>query len=196
MNTNTNTSPSTFYNSKPMGEGGFKGWSAKHLGSKPTDDMLITAHKLGLRPGKQALAVSMALRPEGVSGSQIVMANGAPQLNRMRGLIAAGVVKRDMNAPANPQGQSVYKLELTPKGAKVIERTTALADKAALDGGTDKPAKVTKAKKAKVATPRKRKAKVIEAEQAPVTEQVAANDTAVTTEPLTPADVADTMTAP
>ncbi len=194
MNANTNTSPATFYNSKPMGEGGFKGWSTKHLGSKPTDDMLTTVHKLGLRPGKQALANAMALRPEGVSGSQIVMATGAPQLNRMRGLIAAGVVKRDMNAPANPQGQSVYKLDLTPKGTKVIERTTALADKAALDGGAaDKPAKVTKAKKTKAATPRKRKAKVTA--EPPVTEQVAANDTAVTTEAPTaePAVTTDTL---
>jgi hypothetical protein len=188
MNTNTNTSPATYYNSKPMGEGGFKGWSAKHLGSKPDDTMLNVAHRLGLRPGKQALAVSMALRPEGVSGSQIVMASGAPQLNRMRGLIAAGVVKRDMNTPANPQGQSVYKLTLTPKGEKVIERAAVLADKAALDTGEAKPVKA-KTKKA-AAAPRKRKAKVTVPEQAP------APEAPVSTEGLAPADVADTMTAP
>lgn len=155
----------------------FKGWQAKQLGSKPTDDMLATVHALGLRPGKQALANAMALRPEGVSGSQIVMATGAPQLNRMRGLIAAGVVKRDMGAPANVQGHTVYKLNLTPKGEKVIERATLAAEKAALDGGEAKPPK-GKAKKA--GTARKRKAKVVTAPEVPavapevVTEQAPA----------------------
>lgn len=187
---NTNTSPAAFYNSKPMGEGGFKGWSVKHLGNKPTDDMLNAVHQLGLRPGKQALANAMALRPEGVSGSQIVMATGAPQLNRMRGLIAAGVVKRDLNAPANPQGQAVYKINLTPKGDKVITAQAAKADKLALDGGTEKP---TKAKKAKGATKRPRKA--TKAEQAKVEAILNAGDAAQAAEQAPMNEQGDTAQA-
>lgn len=169
---NTANTASTFYNSVPVGAGGFKNWSTKHLGSKPTDEMLATVHALGLRPGKQALANAMALRPEGVSGAQIVMMAGAPQLNRMRGLIGAGVVKRDMNAPVNPQGQAVYKLNLTSKGETAIKRAADLAAKQALDtGDTAKPAK------AKVKAKAKRKPKV----KAPAVEQVAS-------EPQAPAD--------
>lgn len=174
-NANVTTTAATYYNSVPMGEGGFKGWSAKHLGSKPTDEMLATVHALGLRPGKQALANAMMLRPEGASGSQVVMATGAPQLNRMRGLVAAGVVKRDMNAPANPQGQSVYKLNLTPKGELAIKRAATLAEKAALDGGEVKAPKKAKVKKVEGSggTARKRKPVTAPAaEQAPVAPEV------------------------
>src|SRR5687767_5896170 len=96
-------------------------WATKQLGSKPDGAVVDKVHGLGLRPGKQALAVSMALRPEGVSGAQIVMACGAPQLNRMRGLIADGHVKRDMSAGSNEQGHTVYRLTLTHKGEARIK---------------------------------------------------------------------------
>lgn len=159
----TNSTPSAHYIATAFGDGGFKGWSTKHVGDKPSDDQLATMHGLGLRPGKQALACAMALRPEGVSGSQIVMVAGAPQLNRMRGLIAAGVVKRDNTAPRNAQGQSVYKLNLTPKGEAALKRAADKAAKTALTGDAPKPVKgkgkgkkVTKARKPrapKVTTP-------------------------------------------
>lgn len=129
----------------------FKAWQVKVLGSKPTPDMLATVHGLGLRAGKQALANAMALRPEGVSGAQIVMACGAPQLNRMRGLIGAGVVKRDMNVSKNAQGHTVYKLTLTPRGEAAIKRATDAAAKAALPV-TAKPAKPAKPKARKPRT--------------------------------------------
>lgn len=149
----------------------FKGWAVKQLGSKPSDEMLATVHGLGLRPGKQALANAMALRPEGVSGAQIVMACGAPQLNRMRGLIASGVVKRDNNTSRNDQGHTVYKLTLTPKGESAIKRASDAAAKAALTGDA-KPAKVKAKAKAKRPP---RKAKV----DAPaVAAETPANDTA------------------
>ena len=119
-----------------------KGWHEKQLGPRPTAELLSTVHALGLRPGKQALANAMALRTDGVTGAQIVMATGAPQLNRMKGLIAAGDFKRAMVAP-NEQGHTVYKVTLTPKGEARIKRATEAAAKAALSG--EKPA-VTKAK--------------------------------------------------
>lgn len=123
----------------------FKGWQAKALGSKPTPDMLAVVHGLGLRAGKQALANAMALRPEGVTGSQIVMATGAQQLNRMRGLIAGGVFKREMVA-ANEQGHTVYKMHLTAKGEAAIKRAAEAAAKAALDGDKPKAKKASKGK--------------------------------------------------
>jgi hypothetical protein len=130
----------------------FKGWQSKVLGSKPTDELLATVHGLGLRHGKQALANAMALRPEGVTGSQIVMATGAQQLNRMRGLIAAGVVKREAVA-ANEQGHTVYKITLTAKGSAAIKRAAEAAEKATLSQA-EKPVKA-KAKKARKAKPAK-----------------------------------------
>ena len=49
---------------------------AKAMGNKPTADMLTTAHYFG-RAGKQSLALAMAMRPEGVTAGQIIMACGA-----------------------------------------------------------------------------------------------------------------------
>lgn len=121
----------------------FKGWDAKSLGPKPTADMLHSIHGLKARPGKQALACAMALRDGGVTGAQIVMACGAPQLNKMRGFITDGLLKREPVSP-DAKGHTVYKLAVTAKGTKRIEATdkaaAALAEKQAGEAG-DKPAK-------------------------------------------------------
>ena len=134
--------------------GFFKAWQVKLLGPKPTEAMLDTIHKLGARPGKQALANAMALRDCGVTGSQIVIACGAPQLNKMRGFITDGLLKREAVPAAG--NHTVYKLTLTAKGAA---RTKAAEAKSA---NVAKPAKVK-------AAPKPRKPKVTEA-PAPVTE--------------------------
>lgn len=150
----------------------FKGWQVKALGPRPNDDLLAVAHGLGLRPGKQALANAMALREGGVSGSQIVMATGAQQLNRMRGLIAAGVVKREAVA-ANEQGHTVYKITLTAKGTAAIKRASEAADKATLAQAA-KPAKVSAKSKRKAERKAERKAavKAAEAQATPANEPV------------------------
>ena len=119
----------------------FKNWNGKALGPKPTAEMLASIHGLGARPGKQALAISMGLRDCGVTGSQIVIACGAPQLNKMRGFIADALLKRVPVAPSG-EGHTVYKLELTPKGNKRIEATKAklaAAEAAGKAEGGDKP---------------------------------------------------------
>jgi len=110
----------------------FKAWQGNLLGGKPGNDLLHTVHMLGLRPGKQALANAMALRPQGVTGSEIVIACGAPQLNRMRGLISDGLVKREPHAARN--GHTVYKTVLTPKGVKRVAAGDAKAATAAQAG--------------------------------------------------------------
>lgn len=130
----------------------FKGWDVKLLGPKPTAEMLQSIHGLSARPGKQALACAMGLREKGVTAGQIVIACGAPQLNKMRGFIEDALLKR-LPAPKTAAGHTVYKLELTAKGKLKVERT-AKADAAKAEQGkgveADKPAKAKgAAKKAK-----------------------------------------------
>lgn len=122
----------------------FKSWAgpkAKLLGAKPTEALLANAHGLGCRPGKQALAIAMAMREHGVTGGEIVIACGAPQLNKMRGLISDSYLKREA-APLR-DGHTVYKLAVTPKGLQRIKRTEAAVAKADEAGKADdsKPAK-------------------------------------------------------
>lgn len=123
----------------------FKNWQVKTLGPKPTAEMFEAVHGLGLRPGKQALANAMALRAEGVTNAQIIMACGNPQLNRMRGLIADKLVKR-VPTPQTNEGHTVYRLELTAKGNDRIARASKVAAQAEADGkgAADKPAKPAK----------------------------------------------------
>lgn len=114
----------------------FKKWDAKMVGPKPSAKDLDTIHRLGARPGKQALANAMALRPNGVTGSEIVIVCGAPQLNKMRGFITDGLLKREAVPPRG--SHTVYKLTVTAKG---LTRTKATEAK-------DKPkAKKQRAKK-------------------------------------------------
>lgn len=112
---NTETNAATHY--APL----FKNWQLKVLGPKPSADQLANVHGLGCRPGKQALAIAMSTRDCGVTGSQIVMACGAPQLNKMRGLIADALL-REMPAPLADNGHKVYRNEVTAKGKQRIER--------------------------------------------------------------------------
>lgn len=138
----------------------FKAWDSKRLGAKPTAEMLSTVHGLGARPGKQALAIAMGLRAVGVTGSQIVIACGAPQLNKLRGYVADALLKR-VATPPDALGHQVYKLELTPKGKKRCEATAkraADAEAAGKAADADKPAKAPKAKAGKKRTSKPAKA--------------------------------------
>lgn len=128
-------------------KGFFKNWS-KALGARPTVEQLATIHALGARPGKQALANAMMLRDGGATAAQIVMACGAPQLNKMRDLVARKLVTRDMNVAPSDAGHTVYKISLAAKGKTAIEKAAT----AAVEGTTDKakPARKRKAKPAKV----------------------------------------------
>jgi len=139
----------------------FKSWNVKALGPKPTAEMLASIHGLQARPGKQALACAMALRDCGVTAGQIVIACGAPQLNKMRGFITDALLKRLPVAPS-PEGHTVYKLELTAKGKQRVERTAKAAEAKVDAGKADAAEKPAKAKpvKAKAATKAARKAKV------------------------------------
>lgn len=127
----------------------FKSWNVKQLGPKPAAEMLAQIHSLGARPGKQALASAMALRDCGVTGAQIVIACGAPQLNKMRGFITDALLKREPVSPS-AEGHTVYKLVVTPKGLQRIKQTEARVAKAEAAGkaeAVEKPAKaVSKAK--------------------------------------------------
>jgi hypothetical protein len=139
----------------------FKQWDVKRLGARPTGEQLLNVHRLGLRPGKQALACAMSLRDTGVTNSQIVIACGAPQLNRMRGLVDDRLFHRE---PASPgvNNHMVYKNTLTQKARDRIERVAkreadaAIAEAAAVTDAS-KPAKATKVAGGKKATSKPRK---------------------------------------
>ena len=124
-----------------------KGWHDKQLGRKPTVAELNAIHALGARPGKQAIAAAMALRPCGVTGSQVVMTCGAPQLNKMRGFVADGLAKWVPTPPA-ANGHKVYRLELTAKGNG---RVKAAATNAAQGKPADKGGLVVERKPRKAA---------------------------------------------
>lgn len=128
----------------------FAEWQTKLLGRKPTAGELASIHKLGARAGKQALASAMALRECGVTGNQIIMACGAQQLNKMRGFITDGLVKREA-VPPSAAGHTVYKLTLTAKGtAKVAKADAVTVEKPAKAKAAPKAAKPRKARAAKV----------------------------------------------
>ncbi len=156
----------------------FKGWQAKQLGPKPTAEQLATVHNLKARPGKQALAIAMGLRDCGVTGSQIVIACGAPQLNKMRGFIEDALLKR-VAVPMAANGHQVYKLEVTAKGKQRIERTEKALAAAEAEGNTKAAEKAVsavkpkaKAKVAKVKKPTSKAAKAkVPANELTVTER-------------------------
>ena len=157
----------------------FKSWNVKALGPKPTAEMLASIHGLQARPGKQALACAMALRDCGVTAGQIVIACGAPQLNKMRGFITDALLKRLPVAPSS-EGHTVYKLELTAKGKQSVERFNKRAAEKAAAGEADaeKPAKV----KAKAGGKAKGKGKKVKAADTAVAETPASEaDNAVET---------------
>ena len=159
----------------------FKSW-VKALGAKPSDTDLATIHALGARPGKQALANAMMLRPEGATASQIVLACGAPQLNKMRELVARKLVKRDMNVAPSEAGHTVYKITLAPAGVAKVAKAEVDA-KAEATAQAAKPANVKKARKAS----NKAKARVAVAKAA---FDKAATEAALATVTVAPHDVA------
>jgi hypothetical protein len=124
-------------------------WSKADLGKAPTEAQLALAHVFG-RPGKQSMAVAMALRDGGVSGKQIKLASAlfdgkaTPQLNHMRDLIAAKLFTREPVSGA-------YVITLAPKGQQFVDLHGA---KAAEKVTGDKPVAKAKGKaKRSKATP-------------------------------------------
>jgi hypothetical protein len=110
---------------------------------------LALAHVFG-RPGKQSMAVAMALRDGGVTGKQIKGAAAlfdgkpTPQLNHMRDLISEKLFTREAVPGA-------YVITLAPKGQQFVDLHGAKAA-AKVEA---KVAKVAKAKPAKASKPRK-----------------------------------------
>lgn len=158
MTNQTNDSANVLnaYREYGLGSKPAKSWPAKYVGPAPTADMVLNYHRLGARHGKQCLAGAMALRADGVTGAEIVIACTAPQLNKMRGFIADALVRR-VHVGKRNNGE-VYKLELTPKGLKRIESAVKREAEMAAAGETapekaDKPTGAAKAKKAAKAKP-------------------------------------------
>lgn len=136
----------------------FKTWQVKQLGPKPGNDLLELAHKFG-RPGKQSLALAMAMRAEGVTAGQIQIACGAPQNNHRRGLIGEGMFKRNAVAPTDA-GHTVYQITLTARGKAAADKAARAVETSTVDGdakpakkATSKPRKPAKAKAVEAAPP-------------------------------------------
>lgn len=125
-------------------------WSKGDLGNKPSEGQLSLAHVFG-RPGKQSMAVAMALRDGGVTGKQIKLASAlfdgkaTPQLNHMRDLLAAKMFTREAVAGA-------YVITLAPKGQQFVDLHGAkAAEKVEAKAAKAKPAKASKPRKGKAA---------------------------------------------
>lgn len=127
-----------------------KGWQSKLLGPKVTAAELAAAHALGCRPGKQALAMAMYLRPQGASDGQVKAAciiqwgSSGSHHNKRRDIVAAKFV-RDVPTVNDAQGHKVYAIALTDKGNKVVADKAAAAAAAA----AEKAAKPRKPRAAK-----------------------------------------------
>jgi hypothetical protein len=122
-------------------------WSKPDLGAKPSEAQLALAHVFG-RPGKQSMAVAMALREGGVTGKQIKGAAAlfdgkpTPQLNHMRDLISEKLFTREAVPGA-------YVITLAPKGQQFVDLHGAkAAEKVAGSKPAAKPAKALKPRKA------------------------------------------------
>jgi hypothetical protein len=125
-----------------------KAWP-KGAGPKVTNEQLDAVHKLGARPGKQAMANAMYLRPTGATTGQVCMVVGAPQLNKMRALRDGAKVVKQVPADKTAEGHTVYRIELTAKGEAKVK---AAAEKLAADAEA-KPAKAKAKRKAKAVDP-------------------------------------------
>jgi hypothetical protein len=115
----------------------------KLLGPKPTEAQLAAAVQLGNRPGRQTLALAMAMRDVGTTGPQIQLACGAPQNNKRGDMIKAALLKRVMTAP-DASGHTVYKVELTAKGKARIELNAKREVALEAEGGKPEAAKAAK----------------------------------------------------
>ena len=132
-----------------------KAWP-KQAGPKVNADLLETVHRLGARPGKQAMANAMYLRDGGATTAQVCMVVGAPQLNKMRNLRDGAKVIKQVPMQATAEGHTVYRIELTAKGTAKV--------KTAAEKPAELPVKAKrKVKAAKVNEPAVEAAPAIEA---------------------------------
>ena len=120
-----------------------KAWP-KAAGPKPTAEHFRVAHYFG-KPGKQSLALAMAMRDTGTTAPQIEAVCERPQNTHRKRAIKLGYFDR-VATPADGS-HTVYKITLTEKGKQKV-------------GGAVSMAKPEKAPKAPAKAPRKRPAKV------------------------------------
>ena len=131
-----------------------KNWPTKLAGPKVTQAQLDTAHKLGCRAGKQALAMAMYLREGGASDGQVKAAciagwgSSGSHHNKRRDMQGAGLVRNKNVGVADANGHKVYTIELTERGKARLTKVEA----ATAETKVAKPAKVKKAKAVKPET--------------------------------------------
>jgi hypothetical protein len=127
-----------------------KNWPTKLAGPKVTLALLNTAHALGCRAGKQALAMAMYLREGGASDGQVKAAciagwgSSGSHHNKRRDIQGAGLVKNAAVGVSDANGHKVYAITLTAKGEGKVKLAEAPA----------KPAGKVAAKKAEKVSPK------------------------------------------
>jgi hypothetical protein len=83
----------------------------KAAGDKPKNQIkLVQKHNLARPQSKDALAVAMALRPQGVTQPQIVSVLGKPHRNKIKHLVSTG--KATIVDMPQQAGHKVYRLKL------------------------------------------------------------------------------------
>lgn len=94
-----------------------KSWQPKFCGSFPTSEMILQAHALGCRPGKQALSIAMSLRKTGYTLPQYFIGSGASSTahNKRNELVDKGLI--EVKQEGSP---TFYKAILTNKGKELI----------------------------------------------------------------------------
>jgi hypothetical protein len=99
----------------------WQAWQTELHGPYPTEQALSDVHALGCSPGKQAMAIAMAMREGGASRRQIMLASGlfdgnpSGQFNKLKLMIANGTFTQ-------LSAGGVYKVELTKAGAEMVAR--------------------------------------------------------------------------
>jgi len=84
----------------------------RSAGRKPDHKVLKNIHEKALarRGSKDAVALAMALRPEGATQPQIISVLGSPHRNKFNELVRKRKVR--LSKFASKHGLTVYKLEL------------------------------------------------------------------------------------
>ncbi len=122
-------------------------WS-KSFGPHPTLDQLSVAHAFTARPGKQALAMACALRPDGITRDQM---SGISAANDGKATFHANKIDQQVKAGVFVRSPAFkgWQLVLTPRGRAFMKQ--AIDKRASKATAPDaQPVKVRKPRKARV----------------------------------------------
>ena len=130
-------------------------WPTELAGPKPSKAMLEVPLAFGKRQGIEALSIAMALRKNGYTVAEYLIASGANGAahNCRKAFIKQGLLEVKQTSGNDGSGKTYrYTCTVTPKGQAVIDAAKAKPAPHTEAAKVTKPKKV-KAKKAKVTEP-------------------------------------------